>query len=409
MSAAVVLRILPSLAAVLLCLSPAAADSGGAPAHGDDYAAQATLLYRIGACGGDAAIAPGMPKRAIERHCAAMQRRYASYKRAWADRARTFIAALRPANLPDVAVYPFGGGDLSSALVVFPDAREITTLSLEAAGDIRGIAGVEARRLGDDLTAIGHDIGRLYQAAHSTTKSLQSASHSTVPGTIMFALAALAVNDLEPLSLRYFDIEADGSLRYLTGAELDARVKTALAAAPAPRGPRKKPGKGTVWRAWKLQESVFANIEITYRPRGDARATPRVYRHIVANLDDEHLGADRRVLAHLEKKGKVAVMTKAASFLLWYDDFAMIRQYLIDHLAWMISDASGIPPAYAADAGLEQITYGTFVDAYFIKDPNDVRSEMRELWEKNPARALPFRFGYPDAEEHNHLMVTRRP
>lgn len=396
--------------------APAPAAPSARAAHGDDFAAEVALLHRIGACGNDAPLAAPLPRKVIDRHCAAMKRRYASYKRAWSDRAGTFIAALRPADLPPVAVYPFGGGDLSSALTVFPDASEITTLSLEAAGDIRGIAAVPPRRLGEDLTSIGHDIGRLYQAAHSTTKTLQSAARSSVPGTIMFALAALAVHGHEPLSLRYFDIEPDGSLRYLTGAELDDRVRAALAAdapPPAPgaarrKPPRKKPGKGTVYRAWKLQESIFANAEITYRPAADPAAPPRTYRHIVANLDDEHLGADGRVLAHLERKGKVAVMTKAASFLLWYDDFSLIRQYLIDHLAWMISDASGIPPRYAEPAGLEQITYGTFVDAYFIKDPNNVRAEMKRLWKRNPPRDLPFRFGYPDAEEHPHLMVTRR-
>lgn len=369
------------------------------------------LLYRIGACGTDTPLADELPKKAIERHCAAMKRRYASYKRAWADRASTFIAALRPSDLPPVAIYPFGGGDLSSALVVFPDATEITTLSLEAAGDIRGLAAVERRALGEDLAVIGHDIGRLYQAAHSTTKSLMTASHSQVPGTIMFALAALTVHGHEPLSLRYFDLEPDGSLRYLTSAELDERVRIALAAAETggARRARQKVGKGTVYRVWKLQESVFANVEITYRPVAAPTAAPRIYRHIVANLDDEHVGADRRALAHLERKGKVAVMTKAASFLLWYDDFSLVRTYLTDHLAWMISDASGIPPAHAAQAGLEQITYGTFVGAYFIKDPNDVRGDMVKLWAKNQERPLPFRFGYPDAEDHNHLMITRRP
>ena len=136
-------------------------------------------------------------------------------------------------------------------------------------------------------------------------------------------------------------------------------------------------------------------------------AVPRVYRHVVANLDDEHVGADRRALAHLERKGKVAVMTKAASFLLWYDDFSQVRTYLLSHLAWMISDASGIPPSYAQAAGLEQVTYGTFVGAYFIKDPNNVRRDMVKLWATNPPRDLPFRFGYPDAADHNHLMITR--
>ena len=39
--------------------------------------------------------------------------------------------------MPKTVVYPFGGGDLLSALVAFPDATEITTISLEQAGDPR--------------------------------------------------------------------------------------------------------------------------------------------------------------------------------------------------------------------------------------------------------------------------------
>ncbi len=402
-------RLLTAL--VLVTVSNTRALAQAQPA-GDDFAAEVKLLYRIGACGNALPLAADLPKKAIDRHCASMKYRYTRYHRAWVDKAKAFIAPLQPADLPQVAVYPFGGGDLNSALTVFPDATEITTLSLEAAGDIRTITSLDRHQLGEDLTLIGHDIGRLYQAAYSTTKSLMAASHARVPGTIMFALAALAVHGFEPTSLRYFDLEPDGSMRYLTGAELDQRAAAAVAAAEAgtrPRTKRQVVGKGTVYRIWKLQESVFANIEITYRPIGDEGAAPRVYRHVVANLDDEHLGADRRALAHLEKKGKVAVMTKAASFLLWYDDFSQIRTYLLDHLTWMISDASGIPPSYAEAAKLEQTTYGTFVGAYFIKDPNNVRRDMVKLWARNPERALPFRFGYPDAEDHNHLMITRRP
>ena len=49
-----------------------------------------------------------------------------------------------------------------SALVVFPDATEITTISLEAAGDVRAIDGIDPPTLRRDLDTIGHDIGRLY-------------------------------------------------------------------------------------------------------------------------------------------------------------------------------------------------------------------------------------------------------
>ena len=378
-------------------------------ASGDDFAAQVRALYDLGACGGDGPVDPRYAGKAHDRHCAAMQGRYDSYRKHWADRAREFIAALEPAGLPTTVVYPFGGGDLGSALVVFPEATEITTISLEAAGDVRTIDGIPPATLRKDVDTIGHDIGRLYKAAHSTTKSLQSASHSRLPGTVLFALAAMAVNELEPLSLRYFDLGDDGAPIYLTGAELDRRVAAATAAAEAaapPRGKRET-AKGSVDHFWHEQTSVFANIEITFRAKGATAAAPRVYRHLVANLDDSHLAADPRVLVHLAAKGKVAVMTKAASFLLWYDDFSTIRTYLLEHMAWMISDASGIPPSYAGPAGFEQITYGEFVDAYFIKDPKNTRREFIELWRKSPRRPLPFRFGYPDSEEHGHLMITR--
>jgi hypothetical protein len=372
------------------------------PGGGTDFAAQVRTLFRVGACGGDDPIDPRFDPRVVKRHCEEMDRYVAAYKKAWADKASAFIAGLRPADLPTTVVYPFGGGDLTSALVVFPDATEITTISLEAAGDVRTIDSVKKSELRTELDAIAHDVHRLFRSAHSTTKSLQEVSHGQLPGTIVFALAALAVHDMEPLSLRYFDVQPDGSLRYLTGDELDERARVM---ADADR--HKKPRHKRDWHYWYEQDSAFANVEITFRPRGQAGAAPRVYRHIVANLDDGHMAADRRVLTHLERKGKVAVMTKAASFLLWYDDFSQVRDYLLGHMAWMISDASGIPPSYAGPAGFEQITYGQFTGPYFIKDPKDTRAEMIKLWKGQPHRKLPFRFGYPDADKHNHLMITR--
>ena len=367
-----------------------------------DFAAQAKVLFRVSACGSEDAIPERFNAKSIERHCKSMHDLYASYKRAWADQATKFIAALRPGDLPKTVVYPFGGGDLTSALVVYPDAQEITTISLEAAGDARIIEAISKSQLSDDNGTIGGDVRRLYRSAHSTTKSLQNAAHSELPGTLMFALAALAVHGMEPLSLRYFDIQPDGSLTYLTSGDLDRRAQDFLAAKH-----EKKKGKRSS-HYWVEQDSPFSNVEIQFRPRGgDGKAPVRTYRHIVANLDDAHMAQDERVLVHLRAKGKVAVMTKAASFLLWYDDFSKIRDYLLHNMVWMISDASGIPPSYAGPAGFEQETYGEFGGPYFIQDPKNTRAEFVKMWKQQPKRPLPFRFGYPDQDKKHHLMVTK--
>jgi len=371
------------------------------PSAGTDFGPQARVMFRVAACGGGDALPERFSAKAITAHCKEMAGIYASYKKAWADEARTFIAGLRPKDLPSTVVYPFGGGDLSSALAVYPDATELTTISLEAAGDVRVMDTIKSAKLDNDVDAIGNEIRRLYRAAHSTTKSLQAVSHSELPGTIMFALAGLTVHDMEPVALRYFDIEPDGSLSYLTGAQLEERAAEFVAKKLGKDPPKK------ITHYWYEQISAFANVEIQFRPRGDATAPVRTYRHIVANLDDSHMDADDRVLRHLRGKGKVSVMTKAASFLLWYHDFTKIRDYLLHNTTWMISDASGIPPSYADPAGFEQITYGEFTGPYFVIDEKNTRAEFVKLWKTQPHRDLPFRFGYPDNAKHNHLMITR--
>lgn len=372
------------------------------PPPGTDFIDHAKILFRIAACGSDEELDEKFNKKVVDSHCKTVHERFATYKKKWADVAAPFIAELRPDDLPETIVYPFGGGDLSSALVVFPDAREITTLSLEAAGDPRTVDSLDAAGLKKDLKVIGHNVGRLFRSAHSTTKSLQASSHSTIPGTLVFALSALAVHGYEPLSLRYFQIEDDGSLTYLTEEELDAEIEARK------HDKDDKEQKYKTRQHWRKQEAVFANLEMKIRKVGHDHENDIItYRHIVANLDDPHLTEDGRVIKHLEAKGKVAFMTKAASFLLWYPEFSVVRDYIIEHLVWMISDASGLPPSFAEPAGFEQITYGKFTKPYFIRDPEGTRKQFIKLWKNNPYKKLPFRFGYPDGNKNSHMMITR--
>ena len=113
-------------------------------------------------------------------------------------------------------------------------------------------------------------------------------------------------------------------------------------------------------------------------------------------------------MKHLEAKGKVAVLVKGASYLLWLADFSRLRTYVLDHLAWMLSDSTGIPPIYARPAGMIQETYGRFDGAFLEGSQTSKHNEdMIELWKNQKKRALPFRFGYVDMNKQAHLVITR--
>jgi hypothetical protein len=354
---------------------------------GEDFIDQARVLFQVAACGSGGSIPARFDIAVVTRHCDDLARAYGEYKKSWLDVAEPFFESLRPKDLPRVVVYPFGGGDLVSALATFPDATEITTISLEPAGDVRPIDALAPDRLARELAIHRAHLERLFEKAHSRTENLERESKAELPGEILFALAALVVHGETPLSLRYFRLRPDGSPVYVTRADLDA-VKRA----------------GTSER-----RALFANAELRFRRAGDPGAPVQVLRHLSFNLDDEHLKADPSLLAHLSAKGKVAAMTKAATHLLWNEHFSLIRTWLVDHTDWMVSDSTGIPPRVAGPAGFAQDTYGTFdgPSPFGLPDARDAL-DLKKLFASEPSRSLPFRYGYPDKDGHAHLIVTRR-
>jgi hypothetical protein len=275
---------------------------------------------------------------------------------------------------------------------------EITTISLEPAGDVRPVDTMPAGGLAHELAVHRGHLERLFEKAHSRTDNLEKESKTEMPGEIVFALAALVVHGFEPTSLRYFRLGADGAVSYVTQADIDA-------AARKPQELRR----------------LFENVELGFRAVGGsagaggtggegARGGPmRVLRHIGYNLDDDHLKADGSLLAHLNAKGKVVAMTKAATHLLWSSHFSLIRSWLIDHVVWMVSDSTGIAPHFAEAAGFVQETYGTFDGPALFGTP-DARDgdDLRRMFAAQPKRELAFRYGYPDSHGHAHLIVTYR-
>jgi hypothetical protein len=212
-------------------------------------------------------------------------------------------------------------------------------------------------------------------------------------------LIALQIHGYEPVSARYFRVAADGSLVYLTAADVTAA--DANPDANAEQRKKKAQNENVV------QVGPFNDIEITFRKRGDANAPLKTFRHLAADLSDGALAKDPGPVKHLEAKGTVSAMTKAASYLLWLKSFGTIRSYLLAHMTQMVTDDTGIPPRYAKPAGFAQETWGEFEGAYFGNGgQGDVQREMKELWKSGPKRKLPFRFGYPDNAHHVHLLYT---
>jgi hypothetical protein len=424
-----------ALLAVLATL-PASADPA---VH--DFTPTAKVLLTVGACG-DGDIPEGIKKELVKKHCDQIAKTQVQYRTAWVGIAEPWFQTHVPENVPKKVVYPFAGGDLSTALTVYPDADEITTMSLEPAGDPRTLEALAKQRIEPDvvgkstkpapppmkpgklskskavgnspparaddgnadedpvvverraptlakaLETIEYELRFLYRVNFSNTLNMIDAMRGgLLPTQLIFGLSALKVHGYEVVGLRYFKLDPEGNIKYLTDEDVNA----------APNPTTGSPD---------FRNRIFANAEIQFRKPG---GRTQIYRHIQVNLDNDHLKKDMRVIKHLEQKGNVAGMTKAASYLLSWDSFSIIRNYLIDHVQWMVSDATGVPPKFGKPKGFEYETYGAFQIPH-IQAGNGIAKDWRDEFAAQPKRKLNFRFGYYDGtKEHtNHLIVMRK-
>ncbi len=381
--------------------SPAAPAAAPAPRAGPaadaaDFSADLKLLFGVVACAG-APLPPNLDAAAWKDYCKRQGKAISHYRDDYLPKASRFLAKLRPGGLPTTVVYPFGGGDLLSALTTYPDARDVTTLSLEYAGDPRRLARIsDPKAFAESLEVIRATSSGLLWANDSKTENLMKGQRGDIPGQLAFFATALAVHGFEPVSLRFFRFEPDGTLRYLTAADVAAADEKGTA----------KLLRGQ-WTAPDFSPA-FSNSEIVFVKKGEDPATQaRVHRHIAADLSDAAARKSPGALRWLAAKGPVVAMTKAASYLLWRDDFSLVRSYLIDHMQLMISDSTGIPPRFLAQKGFVQETYGRF-EKSFLAASEAHNADFVLLWTSQPERKLPFRYGYIDGAQNYHLLVTRK-
>ncbi len=384
--------------------APPPAPPSAPTSTGLDFIDDAKLLYRVAACGGvdqplPDVLAKGDPKVAakltkiVDRHCKAILDNIKKFRAQYFEKARSWFDEVVPKDVPKTVVYPFGGGDLISALVAFPDATEITTISLEQAGDPRRLRDLKPAAIEGSLGALRVEIGGLISVGSNTSENLSKGQKNELPGQVSSFLLGLVAGGYEVVAMRYFTLTDDGGIKYIDQTDIDA--------AEAKAGQSLKGD----WESPNFS-AAFQNVEIQYKKPGESQI--RVHRHFGWNLGDAYLKQNPQLLKHLEAKGKVTVLTKGASYLLWRGDFSLIRNYMLEHLAWMLSDSTGIPPVYARKAGMVQETYGAFTGAFLEGAQGGATEEaMVELWAKQKRRRLGFRFGYVDANKQAHLMVTR--
>lgn len=368
-----------------------------------DFIKEARILYRMVSCSGTIPVFEGkkINPEIIRQHCEIFEPAMKKYALEYVGTMKTFLSGNIPYNHQPVVIYPFGGGDLLSALTTYPDAEEFYTLSLEHGGDISRTNALDDYQLYEGLKSLRNMSENLIALKSTptgtvnTNETLKATQRGNFPFLISLSMLALSIHELEPVSLRYFEFTENGDIHYLNNKGILSKKDT-------PALP--------LLEEWTPPDFsiAYSNYELRFKPPGKSGPV-RIYRHIAANLANSHFSPDTPVYKHLVKKGHISAMTKGALYLLWSDDFSNIRNYLIDSIDFMVSDSTGLSPLHIPSSLFHLINFGRFEG--IINPPDSLRphdSAVIELYKNQPYRSLPYRYGYPDKANNPHMIMIQR-
>ncbi len=122
----------------------------------------------------------------VAAHCQRITAAVATWRTQWLAPARTFFATVRPPALPPTVLYPFGAGDLLTALAVFPLATQYVTISLEPAALAQRPMSAASRH--EWLARWRVRAESLLRDSYSTTRGLEAS------GIVELALLGISAN-----------------------------------------------------------------------------------------------------------------------------------------------------------------------------------------------------------------------
>jgi hypothetical protein len=328
---------------------------------------------------------------AADAHCKKLEGAMERYRKGYREPMRAWLAKERPTNLPSTLLYPFAGGDLVSALSSFPDQREFVHLSLEHGGPPAPFKDGASPRLTQARGMLFRMADLLLRHGESFSVDLQKQEQALLPGVLPMLLVGVKVHGGTPTGLAYLKVTPEGSLQRWTRNELDA---------PGPRARRLY----TTWKDPKFS-ARFANLELRFRLPGDS--SDRRVIHLSANLADVGLKRAPGVDRYLSALGPSALMIKASSYLMWTGDFSRIRDLIFEKASFAISDFTAPYPGWLKKRGFSLGLHGRY-DCMRNPRLRESAKPWIEAFRRPTSQALPFRWGYIDCKNQNHVVLIRK-
>lgn len=264
----------------------------------------------------------------------------------------------------DYVFYPFSGADFIYPTILYPNADTYFLCGLEKTGT--PITG-DVKTNYDHYEAYRNALTTFMRFGYFITKNMHKDLHNEeLDGVCPVISMLMAIRGYEIISIRYVKLNESGDF-----------AETA------------SPGNA---------------IEFQFFKSGTRHKQTLYY--LSGNVENAALDANMK--AYLDKtlpNHTVGTYLKAASFLLHWDNFSIMRNYILDNSMAVIQDDTGVPYRFLKDK-FDMTFYGKY--AYPSKEFSTKcgQPDLEEIYTQNAGsiHPLPFVLGY----KYSHNLICAR-
>ena len=263
-----------------------------------------------------------------------------------------------------VVFYPFSGPDFLYAYTFFPQGREYILIGLEPIGSIPPFADLSPAENEVRLAEIRDSLHAILQWSFFRTNDMKEdmAQQGVLPYIFLF----MARTNNQILDVQYVGIDASATIQPFT-------------------------------------EGMIPGVRITFLPEGESE--PRNMYYFSTDLSDEGLTGNPQFLEFVKTIDSPVTYLKAASYLMHYDYFSLIRNAILAQSQHILQDDSGMPVRYVNNGEWDLKFYGTYTGPISLFS-NMYQTDLREVYQANQnITPLDFGVGYKFGPNESNLML----
>jgi hypothetical protein len=275
--------------------------------------------------------------------------------------------------------YPFGGPDLVTASVLFPEARDTVLMGLEPVGNLPSFDKAAAAWREEFFADLGALVSGFLKRGYFITREMNDVySRGRVDGALPVIAFFMGREGCRIVDVRRLALGPKGEW-------IESPYKRLTARPHRPYG-----------------------VKIAYLMPGEPAAR-NVY-YFSCDVADKAFRPDAPLYRFFEGFARLTSFIKSGSYLLHWNDFSNLRRFILDRSLFVLQDDTAVPYRFFVNAGWEIRLFGRYgtpvTDFKNVEQP-----DLRRAYEDpdGAVEPLPFHFGYHWRSQVDNLLLAARP